>query len=341
MVANSNDLSDFRESLLAWYARHGRRDLPWRNTRDPYFIYVSEIMLQQTQVKTVRERYYAPFLQRFPSLASVATAPLEEVLKCWQGLGYYTRAGNLHRAAKACGGVLPDNLEGLRALPGVGRNTAQAVACFGFGIPVPVMEANLKRVISRLFLLEAPKEETLWEKAAQLLDPVHSFDYNQAMMDIGALVCLPKAPLCPLCPLKAWCRGSHDPERYPAPKAKKPPPLRRKRIAVFQNDEGKIYLAARATRLLGGLYGFPEYEEEAETVRFLGEEYRFEAPRLLGEARHTYTHFRLLARVYRFRLKNAALPQEAPWQAYSLKEARLLPLSRVDLLILRLLEKTP
>ena len=158
----------FHRNLQQWYQQHGRKHLPWRNTQDPYAIYISEIMLQQTQVKTVLERYYFSFLERFPTLAALAKAPQNEVLNAWQGLGYYNRALNLHKTAKLCPKGLPDNVEALIALPGIGRNTAHAVAAFAYKQPVAVMEANVKRVLARIFTIKQLNERELWETAGEL-----------------------------------------------------------------------------------------------------------------------------------------------------------------------------
>ena len=185
-------LEGLHETLLKWYENHGRHALPWRRTRDPYRIWISEIMLQQTQVRTVLERFYFPFLERFPTLQSLAAAPLDDVLKQWEGLGYYTRAKNLHKAAQMCAPFLPETAEGLQSLPGVGKSTAHAVAAFAYGIPVPILDANVKRILFRYHARRSAGEKELWELAEKLFDPHHPFEFNQAMMDIGATLCLPK-----------------------------------------------------------------------------------------------------------------------------------------------------
>lgn len=187
-------LDKFHARLHTWYRQHGRHHLPWRNTDDPYPIWLSEVMLQQTQVQTVLERFYFPFLERFPNIAALAAAEEQEVLKCWQGLGYYTRARNLHKAARIVQSTLPETVEALHQLPGIGRNTAHAIAAFAFRQPVAIMEANVKRILCRIFALEKPSEAELWQRATELLDTHNPFDYNQAMMDIGAGVCTPDAP---------------------------------------------------------------------------------------------------------------------------------------------------
>jgi len=274
-------------ALLAWYETHGRHELPWRNTDDPYKIWVSEIMLQQTQVRTVLERFYFPFLERFPTLASLAAAPLDDVLKQWEGLGYYTRAKNLHRAAQTTTPFLPDSVEGLAALPGIGKSTAHAVASFAYGTPVPILDANVKRILYRFYGRRSADEKTLWKLAERLFDPEHPFEFNQAMMDIGATLCLPRSAACDRCPLRPGCKGvALDPLRYPAPKARKSVPVRKRHIVVY-SQSGRYGLLQREGRFLHGLWGFIE---------------QMEAPRdeakTLGEIVQVYSHFRLEATVW-------------------------------------------
>jgi A/G-specific adenine glycosylase len=214
-----------RAPLLRWYARH-KRDLPWRRTRDPYAIWVSEVMLQQTQVATVLP-YYRRFLDRFPDVASLAGATEEEVLGYWSGLGYYRRAHSLHAAAQQVmrhhGGVVPDDLAALRALPGVGRYTAGAIASIAFGRAEPVLDGNVRRVLARVLALDAAQggiaRETrlLWDAAAHLARGRRPGEVNQALMELGALVCTPAGPGCRRCPVRAVCRAgaNGDPESYP------------------------------------------------------------------------------------------------------------------------------
>jgi len=286
----------FHRSLHQWYAAHGRKHLPWRNTVDPYAIYISETMLQQTQVKTVLERFYFPFLDRFPTLAALAKAQKDEVLQLWQGLGYYNRALNLHEAAKRAGKALPQTVEGLLALPGIGRNTAHAVAAFAYRQPVAVMEANVRRVLCRIFALARPTEIELWEKAGELLDRESPFDYNQAMMDIGATICTKRAPRCAECPASSICKGQSAPQDYPAMKAKKQVPVRRKKIAVLQNMRGEYYAVPRKSRFLQGLYHF--VETEAESLTFGNQSHQLTKSRMVGGVRQQYSHFTLDAEVF-------------------------------------------
>jgi len=269
-----------KEAIYAWYQKNGRHDLPWRQTTDAYKIYLSEIMLQQTQVKTVLERFYFPFLERFPTLQSVADAPLDDVLKMWEGLGYYTRARNLHHTALTCNGVLPKRPEELGGLKGIGKSTAHAICVFAYHDALPILDANVKRVLCRYFALHVKDEKVLWKKAWELLHVKHPYEYNQAMMDIGALICTPKNPNCLVCPLEFTCKGKNAPENYPkAVKKAKVPTKKRFALVVFK--EGKVGLIQRKERLLHGLWGFIQLDEKPKNARSL------------GHVTHTYSHFKL------------------------------------------------
>lgn len=321
---NVEILHGFHRKLHQWYGKYGRRDLPWRNTDDPYAIYISEIMLQQTQVKTVLERYYGPFLKRFPTVLALAEAAQDEVLQAWQGLGYYNRALNLHATAKQCGTALPVTVEALNALPGIGRNTAHAVAAFAFRQPVAVMEANVRRVLARIFALEHPTEPDLWDKAQLLLDRNEPFDYNQAMMDIGATVCIKRAPRCPECPAQTICLGQTSPESYPALKSKKAPPVRQKIITVLRNAKGQYHATPRDSRFLNGLYHFIETEFASPATAGMT---------AIGHVRQQYSHFTLEADIFIADDKNFKSNQ---W--YSLAQLYDLPMSMAEQKILALLE---
>lgn len=327
-------LSAFHSGLHRWYAAHGRHDLPWRNTDDAYAIYISEVMLQQTQVQTVLARFYHPFLHRFPTLQALADAPREAVLKQWEGLGYYSRAANLHKAAQLAAPHLPRDVDALVALPGIGRNTAHAVAAFAYHHPVPVMEANVKRVLCRVFALENPSAETLWEYAFRLLDIAQPFDYNQAIMDIGAMVCTKRNPFCDTCPANHICIGKAEPHRYPAVRQKKATPVRKSRIIVWSDAAlARMYLSPRDTAFLGGLYGFAEYPADAETVSFMNRAYDLQqAGRRLGEVSQTYSHFRAEAEVWRLEVDSQG--ENEGW--YSFSEIHTLALSGIDHKILKL-----
>jgi A/G-specific adenine glycosylase len=224
-VTSLENASAFRRSLAAWFALHGRH-LPWRKTRDPYAILVSEFMLQQTQVATVIP-YYNRWLRRFPNFASAARASQNAILHAWQGLGYYNRARNLHATAKTVQaryrGALPSDIAAIHKLPGVGRYTANAVATFAFNQPVPIVEANSSRVLARLFDMRVPIDsaigrEKLWKNAAQLVPNRNAARFNSALIDLGALVCLPDKPKCNICPVKKFC-CTKTPEELPIKKS--------------------------------------------------------------------------------------------------------------------------
>ena len=207
-------MKKIHESLLAWYELHGRHALPWRKTRDIYHVYLSEVMLQQTQVSRVMEEYYPRFLEKFPTLSDLARAKQEEVLANWSGLGYYSRARNLHATALTCKDKLPNSLEELLKLPGIGRYTASAICSFGYEQSVSVVDTNIARVIKRYFALLDVKDADVWKYADKLLNHKASRAHNLALMDLGSMVCLPQNPKCEECPLQLTCKGKDAPELY-------------------------------------------------------------------------------------------------------------------------------
>jgi len=316
---------NIHKNIQNWYKTHGRLDLPWRTTTDPYHIYLSEVMLQQTQVKTVLERYYFPFLKRFPTLKSLSDAPLDDVLKMWEGLGYYNRAKNLHKTAQILSqgqvqGVaptLPSNIEDLIKLPGIGKNTAHAVATFAYKKPVPIMEANVKRILCRLNKLMTPTDKELWDIAYKLVDKENPFDYNQAMMDIGATVCTVKNPQCDGCPLVSICKGKEEPTLYPTKKKRVVPTREQNVMLSVYND--RLSLTQRKGKFLHGLWGF-----NATEVPLCASEY-------IGEVTHAYTHFKLICKIYVY----DELDKEQD-NYFSTPEIRKLAISKVDDKILNL-----
>lgn len=323
-------LRTVHDALQRWYAVHGRRDLPWRTTDDAYAIWVSEVMLQQTQVKTVRERYYGQFLAQFPTIEALANAPRDVLMKAWEGLGYYNRAANLQKAAQVLSrnnSSLPDTFDALLALPGIGKNTAHAILAFAYRKPVAVMEANVKRVVSRLFALSSPSDSTLWELASALVDSRNPFDYNQAMMDIGATVCTKRSPLCDSCPFSSVCMGKATPELFPAAKAAKVTPVRKRIIVAWRDATGNYHVTQRQSRFLHGLYGFDEYEMMYKMMPDLESV-------LLGDISQTYSHFRLEAQVY----CSPTTTRFNVGEFLSLAGIANLPLSRADAKVLRLLK---
>lgn len=263
-----------RAALARWFRTHGR-DLPWRRTRDPYAIMVSEFMLQQTQVATVRD-FYTRWLARFPDFATLAAASEADVLHVWQGLGYYSRARNLRRAAQQVvarhGGVLPDDLAAIAALPGVGRYTAGAIASFAFDCATPIIDANIARVLARLLDLREPIDTArgsaiLWQTAGELLPKRGGRLHNSALMELGALVCTPRTPQCPRCPVRAHCRAK-DPASLPR---KKP---RRKTVALAEDCAwivrgGRVLLAHQTGPRWRGLWKLPALATPPHAARLL------------------------------------------------------------------------
>lgn len=203
-----------KNNLLKWYATFGRHSLPWRNTSDIYHIYVSEIMLQQTQVSRVEEEYYPRFLEKYPTIKALADAPLDEVLATWSGLGYYSRARNLHLCAKECRDGLPQNYEELVKLKGIGRYTASAICSFGYHQIITVVDTNIARVFRRFFAIKEKSDDLVWEKAQLFLNKEEPTKHNLALMDLGSLLCTPKNPKCEICPLKDLCLGKNEAEFY-------------------------------------------------------------------------------------------------------------------------------
>lgn len=299
--------------------------LPWRNTENAYHILLSEVMLQQTQVETVLKRFYPPFLKRFPSLQALAHASLDDVLKLWQGLGYYQRARNLHSLAKQCPHGLPHTYDELLALPGVGPNTARAIMAFAYHKPYAVMEANVKRVLCRMHALKSPKPAELFAAADAFLDKNEPFNFNQAMMDIGSQLCTPKKPKCLVCPLLTVCEGKDHPESYPLKIQKQKIPVRTKTILVHQNASKHIHAKPRDGRFLHGLYQFNEHDVNAELSI---------DKQLIGRVNQTYSHFKLEADVYITRNNHNIHSNQ--W--HSLDALKMLPMSGAEKKIMRLLE---
>jgi len=259
------------EALLGHYDR-GRRDLPWRGETDPYRVWVSEVMLQQTRVDTVIP-YYRRWIELFPDVGSLATASRDDVLRAWQGLGYYRRAAQLHEGARVVrerhDGALPGDYDALRALPGVGEYTAGAVGSIAFGRPVPAVDGNARRVLARLFDRPTPTAGWLRETATRLVHPERPGDWNQALMELGATVCTPRGPRCDACPLSGWCaahRAGTEEER-PTPVPRGPVASATIATAVVVDEAGRALLVRRPSGgLLGGMWSFPEARLEGGPV---------------------------------------------------------------------------
>ncbi|MBN2502457.1 MAG: A/G-specific adenine glycosylase [Anaerolineales bacterium] len=329
------------ENLLAWY-RQTARDLPWRGHPDPYAVWVSEIMLQQTRVDTVLS-YYVRWMAHFPTIAALAAANQQEVLNLWEGLGYYSRARNLYKAAQIVvaehDGKLPADVKALEALPGIGRYTARAIASLSFGLDYPVVDGNVKRVLARVFNLETPVdtgvgEKEIWRLAEEHLPAGEAGDYNQALMELGALVCTPRSPDCAHCPLAAECRANAlglQTER-PVKKPKVKTPHYTVAGAVIWRD-GKVLIAQRPEDgLLGGLWEFPGGKcEDGETlpaalVREIKEELgaEIEVGEELGIYKHAYTHFKVTLHAFICRLLDSE-PHNLEHQAIEWVEPHILP----------------
>lgn len=294
----------FSRRLIDWQRRHGRHDLPWQNTRDAYRIWLSEIMLQQTQVSTVIP-YYERFLDRFPGIAELAAAPLESVLELWSGLGYYARARNLHRCAQALladhGGAFPQAPERIAELPGIGRSTAAAIAAFCFGERAAILDGNVKRVLTRAFgiaddLSEARHERALWQRAEALLpttDPArHMPIYTQGLMDLGASICSQRRPACTVCPLVDVCVAARagEPERYPVKTRR----TARRQATLWllhaQAGQGRVWLVQRPAKgIWARLFCLPLFESDEALMASLPASARADAV-LWPAFRHVLTH---------------------------------------------------
>jgi A/G-specific adenine glycosylase len=298
-------MPSFAQRLIDWHHQHGRHDLPWQSTHDPYRVWLSEIMLQQTQVATVIP-YYLRFLAHFPTLDSLAAAPVEEVMPLWSGLGYYARARNLHRCAQVVvrehGGAFPRNPAAIAALPGIGRSTANAIAVFCFGARAPILDGNVKRVLCRHLGIEgfpgsAAVESRLWEHAESLLPKQHADTYIQAQMDLGATVCTRSRPRCTACPVAATCVALRDGRvaDLPAKRPRKALPERKVTLLVLRLGERILLERRPPAGIWGGLQSLPELPD--------GEAARVYCKKKLGlrvlaaspgpTLTHGFTHFRL------------------------------------------------
>jgi A/G-specific adenine glycosylase len=294
-------VQDISASLLGWYDSHAR-SLPWRAppgspAPDPYRVWLSEVMLQQTTVAAVQS-YFAKFTERWPTVMDLAAADDAEVMSAWAGLGYYARARNLvscARAVAARGGVFPDTEAELRALPGLGDYTAAAVAAIAFGRRAVVIDANVERVVARLFAIDTPLpagRKAIREAADRITPDARAGDFAQAMMDLGSGICTPRAPRCLLCPLSAECRGRDAPERYPVKPPKKAKPQRIGNAYWIERD-GAVWLVRRADKgMLGGMRALPDDGWNARTDG-TGEPPLAGDWRAGGQVDHTFTHFHL------------------------------------------------
>ena len=342
------------DKLLNWYAENAR-GLPWRRTDDPYAIWVAEVMLQQTRVETVKP-YYRRWMQRFPTVTDLAEASQDEVLNLWEGLGYYRRARYLHRAAKTLvseyDGQLPTTENTLRELPGIGPYTAAAIASIAFGEDHLALDGNLRRVLARLFDIEAEinssaAEKKLHQIGSDLLPNGQAGTFNQALMDLGAMICLPRDPRCEICPLQADCLArQRGVERERPVRAKSGELPHVTRLAAALTSQDHVLIGRRPEgALLGGLWEFPGTELEGSKVEptrlahkvGLGSNLHHDEPEELGTYEHSYSHYRVTAHAFRFEVKTAdrVLREEQELRWVPVGELDDYPMGKIDRSIAR------
>lgn len=268
--------------LLQWYKSNGREHLLWRNTQEIYHIYLSEIMLQQTQVNRVQSEYYPKFLEKFPTLEKLSKAPLDEVLSCWSGLGYYSRARNLHKTAQICVDTIPCYMDELQKLPGIGKYTASAICSFGYHQKVSVVDTNIARVLKRYFALIDVPDTLVWENADRFLNQAEPRKHNLALMDLGSLVCTPTKPLCQECPLFKSCIGKVNPEFYTEKKKKVYEDL--ELFYGIYTKNNKIALVKTTGKMYKEMLELPSVDPIEENF--------------LGKFKHSYTKYRLSVSIY-------------------------------------------
>ncbi|MBB4820230.1 A/G-specific adenine glycosylase [Pseudomonas alcaligenes] len=321
----------FSSAVLDWYDRHGRHDLPWQLGITPYRVWVSEIMLQQTQVSTVLG-YFDRFMAALPTVRDLAEAPEDEVLHLWTGLGYYTRARNLQKTAKIVmeqhGGEFPRDVEQLAELPGIGRSTAGAIASLSMGLRAPILDGNVKRVLARYVAQEGypgePKvAKQLWAVAERFLPRERVNNYTQAMMDLGATLCTRSKPSCLLCPLQSGCQAHMLglEIRYPIPKPRKELPQKRTLMPILANREGAILLYRRpSTGLWGGLWSLPELDDLAALDPIASQHaLRLGEREALPELTHTFSHFQLAIEPWLVHVEgDQGVVADADWLWYNL-----------------------
>ncbi len=326
---NKNQIASFQKKLLGWY-NDNKRDLPWRISKDPYHVWVSEVMLQQTQVVTVIN-YFHRFIKKFPDIRSLARADLQDVLKCWEGLGYYSRARNFHKSAILLAGEnrkdIPSTPEEFIQFPGVGEYINSAVQSIAFGHPLAVADGNVKRVVSRLFLMEAPVNKSgshaLFKKTAQdLLDTNNPGDFNQAMMELGAVICKPRKPICSDCSVQQFCKAylkqltTHYPRRVKPRKV----PIKHLAAGVVVRNRKILITRRESEGFLGGMWEFPGYTvknkeaPESACIRAIKDQTNLNVliDTKLTTVKHAYTHFKLNMNLFLCRFVSGRIRLNGP-----------------------------
>ncbi|MFI5303852.1 MAG: A/G-specific adenine glycosylase [Nitrospiria bacterium] len=344
----------FSNRLLKWYKQNGR-DLPWRTTFTPYSVWVSEIMLQQTQVDTVIP-YFHRFLDCFPTIDSLANASLDQVLKQWEGLGYYSRARNLHQAARIINdrlnGEFPHQFDQILDLPGIGRSTAGAILSLAYNLPYPIMDGNVRRVLSRYFALQSPPgkrlEDLLWKYSNAVVPKKEARSFNSALMDLGATLCKPKDPQCQICPLKSSCLGFQKnlQKILPMKKKREKIPLRINSAMVIWKKDRVLIQKREEKGLLGGLWEFPGMNNLQDFPRINGElmdwhphlGFRLTDQEFLFKLKHTFTHFKMDLYVFKARFLSGKGIQKKDQRWVTLDEIENLPFPAADKKIIDVLK---
>jgi len=333
---------DFTLPLLQWYEQHGRKGLPWQHPRDPYRVWISEVMLQQTQVKTVLP-YFTRFIDSFPDLSSLALAAEDEVLAHWSGLGYYSRARNMHKTAKIIAneldGKFPESLPELIKLPGIGDSTAGAIASLAFNKPTAILDGNVKRVLSRYFLVSGLAEQSavkkkLWALANECMPDTACADYTQAIMDLGATCCTVNNPLCSSCPLQKTCLAyqGHVVASYPSKKLKKKLPVKQQQFLLLHTVDNLIYLEKNPPiGLWGGLWCMPSIDINHCPHAYITQTYQLHADKVqdLMTIKHSFSHFHL--HIKALSLQTSTLTYslaELPGRWFSVSELKKLGLAK-------------
>ena len=316
-------MPDFASGIINWQKVHGRHDLPWQNTRDPYAIWISEIMLQQTQVSAV-VGYYQRFMQRFPDIATLAAASQEHVLQCWSGLGYYSRARNLHAAAQQImrihAGQFPQALDAIQGLPGIGRSTAGAIAAFSFSQRQAILDGNVKRVLARFFGIEGwpgqpAVEKQLWQLAEQML-PEHDIEaYTQGLMDLGATLCA-RRPVCGNCPVQQGCVALRDAKAHmlPSPKPRRPVSQRHTTMLLLMSGNEVLLEKRPSSGIWGGLWSLPETNGDLDMQEEVQRRFKVQAEPLavLPPLVHAFTHYTLTITPQPMRVRQRLLQAMKP-----------------------------